>query len=73
MTELAKEFEVSPAKITSWKQEFQANASATFVSPDTSREKEFSHLKAEKDRLLKKVGNLTIENDFLRVPARMPD
>ena len=64
LTELAKEFEVPPVKITAWKQEFLANASAAFVSPDTSREKEFSHLKAEKDRLLKKVGELTIENDF---------
>ena len=64
LNELAKEFKVSPSKITAWKAEFLQNASAAFVKPDSSQERQIKHLSAEKDRLLKKVGELTIENDF---------
>ena len=58
-----KEFDVSPSKITAWGPQFLANDSDAFASP-TSRDKEFSHLKTKKDRLMKKVGELTIEYDF---------
>ena len=64
LTELAREYKVSPLKITAWKSEFLQNASAAFVKPDASRDRLVRHLTAEKDRLLKKVGELTIENDF---------
>ena len=64
LTELAREYKVSPSKITAWKSEFLQNASAAFVKPDASQDRLVRHLTAEKDRLLKKVGELTIENDF---------
>ncbi len=64
LNELAKEFSVSPLKISAWKSEFLQNASAAFIKPDSSQDRLVKHLNAEKDRLLKKVGELSIENDF---------
>ena len=57
---LAKRFDISPSKITEWKDEFLKNASQAFEKPvDNKREVE-----GEKERLLKKVGQLTLECDF---------
>ena len=72
VAELAKRYEVTPGKIKEWKDEFLANAEQAFEKP-VNNEKEVKALKQEKERLLKKVGQLTLECDFLRMPARMPD
>lgn len=64
LNELGKEFELSPPKIAAWKAEFLQNSSAAFIKSDTFPDREIAHLKREKERLLKKVGELTIENDF---------
>ncbi|MBR8764874.1 hypothetical protein IX336_000227 [Porphyromonas levii] len=34
---------------------------------------ELKKIESENKRLLQKVGQLTIDCDFLRLPARMPD
>lgn len=60
---LAKRYDVSPSKITEWKDEFLKNAAQAFEKPcDKSRE--IKKMKAENDRLLHKVGELTVANDF---------
>ena len=64
LIELAKEFNVPPSKISSWKDELLHNASSVFLKADHSDEKVVTHLKSEKDRVLKKIGELTVENDF---------
>ncbi|MCH3995736.1 MAG: transposase [Prevotella sp.] len=64
LSELAKEFGVSPAKISEWKEELLQNAGAAFINSDESQYKAVRKLKSEKERLLKKVGELTLENDF---------
>ena len=61
--ELARRYGVSPSKVTEWKDEFLANAEQAFDRPSDSR-KEMKKLKSENDRLLKKVGQLTIDCDF---------
>ena len=61
--ELAKRYSVSPSKVTEWKDEFLAHADQAFERPSDNR-KELKKLKSENDRLLKKVGQLTIDCDF---------
>lgn len=61
--ELAKRFEVSPSKISEWKEEFLRNAGQAFERPSDNR-KELKQLKTENERLLRKVGQLTIDCDF---------
>ena len=63
VAELAKRYEVTPGKIKEWKDEFLANAEQAFEKP-VNNEKEVKALKQEKERLLKKVGQLTLECDF---------
>ncbi len=63
VAELAKRYSVAPKKITEWKDEFLANAEQAFEKP-ANNEKELKILKQEKERLLKKVGQLTVECDF---------
>lgn len=61
--ELAHRFGVSPSKITEWKDEFLLNAGQVFERPSDSR-RELKLLKSENERLLRKVGQLSIDCDF---------
>ena len=61
--ELAKRYEVSPSKITEWKDELLQNVGQAFEKPVDHR-KEMKQLKTENERLLRKVGQLTIDCVF---------
>lgn len=56
----AKKYGVAPSKITEW---LLNNADKAF-GKDTESKSELKKVRAEKDRLLKKVGQLTIDCDF---------
>ena len=63
LSELAKKYGVAPKQITDWKKEFLEKSGSVF-GEEHSESKELKSLKAENERLLKKVGQLTIEVDF---------
>jgi transposase len=67
LSELAQKYELSPTQISKWKREFLENASEIFESPQTDKR---SEAEKEKDRLLKTIGELKIENDFLKDALR---
>ena len=61
--QIAKDFEIPPAQVTEWKKQMLAHAVESFsVGKKKKGEEESS---AEKDLLHAKIGQLTIENDFL--------
>ncbi|MDD4010259.1 MAG: transposase [Fermentimonas sp.] len=59
--EIARKYELHPSQISTWKSQFVSNASSVFEK-DTSKAEDDK----EKDALFKKVGQLQLENDFLK-------
>ena len=60
---LAKRYELSPSKITEWKDKFLKNTSQAFEKPSDSK-RDLKKAKQENDRLLHKVGQLSIDCGF---------
>lgn len=63
--ELARKYELHPNQITTWKKEFLEKAGSIFSSNvEGSDEKE--KLEAEKEKLYAQIGQLKVENDWLK-------
>ena len=61
LAELSAKFDLHQNQISQWKQELLENASSVFGSGPTSKEK----VDGDVDKLHAKIGQLTMENDFL--------
>ena len=67
VAELAQKYEVAPQQISMWKRDFLANADSVFERKGKSKR---SQSDEEKDQLLKAIGQLKVENDFLKDALR---
>jgi len=67
--ELAKKFELHPNQIALWKKQAIEGLVYIFERPNKKEQCEEDHEK-EKDTLLKTVGELTLERDFLKKKYR---
>jgi len=67
INEIASRYEVLPTSLKSWKKQFLENMSLAFDKSTVVKEykDEIEVLQKDNDALAKKVGNLTIEKDFL--------
>lgn len=65
LAELSKKFEVSPVVISRWKSEFLANMGAAFISKSESDGE-----KVDIEKLYSQIGQLKVENDFLKKSCR---
>ena len=67
LNEIASAYEIIPKNLINWKQQFLENMSLAFDKSSVVKEykDEIETLQKSNDELAKKVGNLTIEKDFL--------
>jgi transposase-like protein len=61
LSELAARFEVAPEMISRWKKDFQANMAKAF-----EKEKKQEEPEVDSEKLYAQIGQLKVENDFLK-------
>ncbi|WP_169309339.1 transposase [Desulforhopalus sp. IMCC35007] len=67
MSEIAAEFEIHPVMVSNWKKEMLEHLPELFESKNTRKEKD---TEKDKEQLHSKVGQLTMEVDFLEKKCR---
>ena len=60
--QIARDYEIHPKQVTEWRDRLLASANTIF---ETKFNKE-DRLEKKEERLLKKIGQLTVENDWLK-------
>jgi len=61
--ELGRKYEIHPAQITTWKTQFLKNGEGVFDNKAKDPKTESEEME---ERLLKTIGRLKVENDFLK-------
>ena len=66
--EIASAYQINPNQLATWRREFLERAPGLFDEPKAMRaqRKADQEVVVERDRLLKTVGQLTMERDFLQ-------
>ena len=67
LAQLSQQFAVNPITISKWKAEFQQNMAVIFSGNNPSTT---DHDDSEIEKLYAQIGQLKVENDFLKKSAR---
>ncbi|MCI6604248.1 MAG: hypothetical protein MSC43_08730, partial [Clostridiales bacterium] len=58
-------YQIAPATLSKWHKQFQENLPALFSKTDTSKDERIAELEQELQASQQKIGQLTIERDWL--------
>jgi len=65
LSEIAKKYEISPSMVSELKEDFLAGAAQVFAPKNSNQDhEEVVRLKKRESDLLRKIGQLQVDNDF---------
>lgn len=65
ISEIAQQYQIHPNQVSLWKKEFLANAGRIFDSRNEETA-QINLLKKEKEELVQQIGQLTVDNNWLK-------
>lgn len=66
LNELAEKYQIAPATLSNWNKQFQERAADVFRREPTDSDRQLEEKEQEISVLQQKVGQLTIERDWLK-------
>ena len=64
--EICHQYQVAPSQVHKWKKQLLEQGASVFAKNDDSSEKAAAELEHKQGELYKKIGELTVERDFLK-------
>lgn len=66
LNEICKRYEVAPSQVHAWKKQFLEKGADLFAKNDKAAEAATNELELRQSKLYEKIGQLTVERDFLK-------
>ncbi len=66
LSDICKRYEVAPSQVKTWKKQLLEQGANLFVKGDKTTEEAANKLEREQGKLYEKIGQLTVERDFLK-------
>jgi transposase len=66
LNEICKRYEVAPSQVHAWKKQLLEQGANVFDKNDKAAESAAVELKNKQSKLYEKIGQLTVERDFLK-------
>ncbi|MEO9206433.1 MAG: transposase [Gammaproteobacteria bacterium] len=66
LNEICKRYEVAPSQVHAWKKQLLEHGSDLFAKNDKASEAAATELERKQGKLYEKIGELTVERDFLK-------
>lgn len=66
INDICKRYEVAPSQVKAWKKQLLEQGASLFARNDKTTEETADKLEREQSKLYEKIGQLTVERDFLK-------